>query len=71
MKILLDECVNQRLAQDFIGQKVSTVSQMGWKSKGNGELLALPAKVLRFSSRQIETCRFNKMSKAWASGLWL
>ena len=30
MKILLDECVNQRLAQDFIGHEVSTVSQMGW-----------------------------------------
>ena len=45
MKILLDESVNQRLAQDFIGHEVSTVSQMGWKSKGNGELLALAAKV--------------------------
>ena len=44
MKILLDECVNRRLARDFIGHEVSTVEQMGWKSKENGELLALAAK---------------------------
>ena len=44
MKVLLDECVNQRLARDFIGHEVSTVAQMGWKSKENGELLALAAK---------------------------
>jgi len=45
VKILLDECVNQRLARDFIGHEVSTVAQMGWKSKANGELLALAAKL--------------------------
>jgi len=44
VKVLLDECVNQRLARDFIGHEVSTVEQMGWKSKENGELLALAAK---------------------------
>ena len=44
MKVLLDECVNQRLARDFVGHEVSTVEQMGWKSKENGELLALAAK---------------------------
>ena len=44
MKILLDECVDQRLARDFIGQEVSTVEQMGWKSNQNGELLELAAK---------------------------
>jgi predicted nuclease of predicted toxin-antitoxin system len=45
VKILLDECVNQRLARDFVGHEVSTVAQMGWKSRSNGELLALAAKV--------------------------
>ena len=45
MKILLDECVDQRLARDFIGHEVCTVAQMGWKSKSNGELLALAADV--------------------------
>ena len=44
MKILLDECVDRRLASDFVGHEVSTVEQMGWKSKENGELLALAAK---------------------------
>ena len=44
MKILLDECVDQRLAQDFVGHEAATVNQMGWKSKQNGELLTLAAK---------------------------
>jgi len=44
VKILLDECVDRRLASDFVGHEVSTVEQMGWKSKENGELLALAAK---------------------------
>ena len=44
MKILLDECVDRRLASDFVGHEVSTVEQMGRKSKENGELLALAAK---------------------------
>lgn len=41
MKILLDECVDERLAHDFAGHDVLTVRQMGWKGKQNGELLAL------------------------------
>ena len=44
MKILLDECVDQRLVPDFVGHEVTTVKRMGWKSKRNGELLTLAAK---------------------------
>ena len=44
MKILLDECVDERLAYDFAGHDVLTVRQMGWKGKQNGELLALAEK---------------------------
>jgi hypothetical protein len=44
VKILLDECVDRRLASDFVGHEVNTVEQMGWKSKENGGLLALAAK---------------------------
>ena len=44
MKILLDECVDERLAEDFAGHDVLTVRQMGWKGKQNGELLALAEK---------------------------
>lgn len=43
MKILLDECVDERLAHDLDGHDVLTVRQMGWKGKQNGELLALAA----------------------------
>jgi predicted nuclease of predicted toxin-antitoxin system len=43
VKILLDECVDQRLAEDMAGHDVKTVKQMGWKSKQNGELLTLAA----------------------------
>jgi predicted nuclease of predicted toxin-antitoxin system len=43
VKILLDECVDQRLAEDLAGHDARTVEQMGWKSKQNGELLTLAA----------------------------
>lgn len=39
MKILLDECVDQRLAREIVGHFVSTVPQMGWANIKNGELL--------------------------------
>jgi predicted nuclease of predicted toxin-antitoxin system len=44
VKILLDECVDQRLARDFVDHEVKTVEQMGWKSKQNGDLLSLAEK---------------------------
>jgi predicted nuclease of predicted toxin-antitoxin system len=44
VKILLDECVDERLAGEFAGHDVLTVRQMGWKGKQNGELLALAEK---------------------------
>ena len=44
MKILLDECVDERLAHDIVGHEVLTVRQMGWKGRKNGELLTLAGK---------------------------
>lgn len=41
MKLLLDECIDRRLARDLPGHEVKTVPQMGWAGKKNGELLAL------------------------------
>jgi hypothetical protein len=41
MKILLDECVDWRLARDLSGHEVNTAGQMGWAALKNGELLAL------------------------------
>lgn len=43
MKVLLDECVDRRLAQYIIGHQVHTVPRMGWAGKRNGELLSLAA----------------------------
>lgn len=39
MKILLDECVDQRLRQELPGHEIATVQELGWAGKKNGELL--------------------------------
>lgn len=44
MKILLDECVDRRLATEISGHEVKTVPQMGWAGIKNGELLTLAEK---------------------------
>ena len=41
MKILLDECLDRRLAKHLSANEVHTVPQMGWAGKKNGELLRL------------------------------
>lgn len=41
MKILLDECVDRRLAHDLIGHAVTTVPRKGWAGIKNGDLLVL------------------------------
>ena len=41
MKILLDECIDRKLAREFIGYDVKTFPQMGWAGIKNGQLLAL------------------------------
>jgi hypothetical protein len=43
VKILLDECVDQRFRKELIGHEVITVPEAGWAGKKNGELLALAA----------------------------
>lgn len=40
MKLLLDECIDRRLARELAGYEVETVPQMGWSGIKNGELLA-------------------------------
>jgi hypothetical protein len=37
--VLLDECVDRRLADDFQGHDVKTVPDAGWAALKNGELL--------------------------------
>ena len=41
MKLLLDECIDRKLAREFVGYEVKTVSQMGWAGTKNGQLLTL------------------------------
>jgi predicted nuclease of predicted toxin-antitoxin system len=44
VKLLLDECIDRRLAKDLEGHDVKTVPQMGWAGIKNGELLTLAEK---------------------------
>jgi predicted nuclease of predicted toxin-antitoxin system len=39
VKLLLDECLDRRLARDIVGHDVSTVQQMAWAGIQNGDLL--------------------------------
>jgi hypothetical protein len=41
VKLLLDECIDRRLAKDLEGHEVKTVPQMGWAGIKNGALLTL------------------------------
>lgn len=41
MKLLIDENLPKRLKLDFLEHEIYTVSDMGWNSKENGELLKL------------------------------
>ncbi len=41
MKILLDECLPRKLKTELIGHDTTTVQQMGWAGRTNGELLRL------------------------------
>jgi len=41
MRLLLDECIDRKLAREFTGYQVKTVPQMGWAGIKNGQLLAL------------------------------
>jgi len=41
VKILLDECIDRRLATEIEGHEVVTVPQAGWAGIQNGELLRL------------------------------
>ena len=41
MKVLLDECIDRRLAEEIEGHEVVTVPQAGWAGIQNGELLRL------------------------------
>jgi hypothetical protein len=39
MRVLLDECVPERLRAELTGHAVRTVAEMGWSGIKNGQLL--------------------------------
>ncbi len=41
MKILLDECLDRRLAEEIVGHETKTVPQMKWAGIKNGDLMRL------------------------------
>ena len=41
MKLLLDECIDKRLALEIHGHEVKTVPEMGWANLKNGRLLTV------------------------------
>jgi len=41
VKVLLDECVDRRFRHELSGHDISTVQEIGWAGKKNGELLNL------------------------------
>jgi hypothetical protein len=43
VKVLLDECVDWRLAREIVGHDVKTARQMGLATIKNGELLTIAA----------------------------
>jgi hypothetical protein len=43
LKILLDECVDRRLALEIAGHEVTTTQQQDWSGIDNGKLLKLAA----------------------------
>jgi hypothetical protein len=43
LRVLLDECVDVRLAASLVGVDVRTVADQGWLGISNGQLLALAA----------------------------
>ncbi len=38
-RILIDECIDRRLAREITGHEVSTVPEAGWAGLNNGDLL--------------------------------
>lgn len=46
MKILIDECLPRKLKQELPEHDCSTVPEMGWAGKKNGELLRLMSGVV-------------------------
>ena len=60
MKILLDECLDRRLAKEIVGYEVKTVPQMNWAGIRNGELMRLAETEFDVFITVTAICPFNK-----------
>lgn len=65
MRLLLDECVDRRLARDIVGHEVSTVGDLGWAGVKNGALLARAAGQFDVFVTVDETWRSSSGSKVY------
>ncbi|MEG4801658.1 DUF5615 family PIN-like protein [Microcoleus sp. ARI1-B5] len=61
MKLILDECIDRRLAKEFVGYEVKTVPQMGWAGIKNGQLLALVEAEFDVFITVDRNCHFSKI----------
>ena len=59
MKVLLDECVDWRLARAIVGHDVKTARQMGWTTLKNGELLLLASQHFDAKAYAADSGRIN------------
>jgi hypothetical protein len=73
VKILLDECVDQRFRRDLVGHEVITVQEAGWAGKKNGELLALARRPTQSLSQLTAIFIFSRISQisTLQSSFWL
>jgi hypothetical protein len=64
VRVLLDECVDRRLAGDILGHDVKTVPEMGLAALKNGELLARAEAEFDAFITVDQNLPFNKASHA-------
>ena len=62
MKLLLDESLPRRLKNELSQHEVTTVPEMGWAGKTNGELLELAAGTFDAFITEI---RGSSISRTW------
>jgi hypothetical protein len=62
VRLLLDECVDRRLAREIRGHEVSTVSELGWAGIRNGDLLVQASAGSTSLSPLTEIWHFNRYS---------
>ena len=60
MRLLLDESLPYRLKTAFPGYQINTVTEMGWRSLSNGELLARASGLFQILLTADQKLRFQQ-----------